>query len=279
MWIDTHCHFDADEFEPDRQSVAERAAAAGVEAIVIPGYVASRWKHLLQVCRSITGPRLHAAPGLHPCYIHQHHLQHLEQLDALLRSFPCAAVGEIGLDTYLPELKSPEIYQTQQRFFTDQLQLAKVHDLPVILHVRKAHADIFRILREQHFRQGGIVHAFSGGVEEAKHYYRLGFRLGIGGSLSYPQARRLHAVVAAMPLDAMVIETDAPDITPLPQREQGVRRNSPEFLPVVAGVLAAVKQLDIEVLSERMRLNSQAALRLEQGPVGACHEPTGCHRF
>lgn len=262
MWIDTHCHLDADEFEPDRQSVADRAWAVGVEAIVIPGYVASRWEHLLEVCRTVTGPRLYAAPGLHPCYIREHQYQHLEQLDSILQSVPCVAVGEIGLDTYLPELKSPEIYKAQQRFFSDQLKLAKAHDLPVILHVRKAHADIFRIVREQNFRHGGVVHAFSGGVEEAKRYFRLGFRLGIGGSLTYAQAKRLHAVVNAMPIEALVIETDAPDIIPAPQRQRGVRRNSPEFLPEVAKALAEAKGVTPETLSRLLAANSRAALRL-----------------
>ncbi|HEX5278057.1 MAG TPA: TatD family hydrolase [Fluviicoccus sp.] len=264
MWIDTHCHFDADEFESDRQVVAECAAAVGVEAIVIPGYVASRWEHLLGVCRTVTGPKLHPAPGLHPCYIREHLPLHLEQLDAVLRNFPCAAVGEIGLDTYLPELKSPELFQAQVFFFTEQLRLAQTHDKPVILHVRKAHAQVFKILRERRFKAGGIVHAFSGGVEEAKHYYRLGFRLGIGGSLSYPQARRLHAVVEAMPLEALVIETDAPDMIPAAERGQGIRRNSPEFLPGVAAVLAAVKGVDTTRLSECLRDNSCRSLRLNQ---------------
>ncbi|MDO8330722.1 MAG: TatD family hydrolase [Fluviicoccus sp.] len=264
MWIDTHCHFDVEDFDGDRPEVAARSFQAGVEAIVIPGYLAQRWGHLLEVCQTISQPRLLAAPGLHPCYIRQHQPEHLEQLDALLRRHVCVAIGEIGLDTYVPELKEPDLYRKQQDFFCGQLQLARQHDKPVILHVRKAHADIFRLLKEQGFQNGGIVHAFSGGVEEARHYYRLGFKLGIGGSLTYAQAKRLHAVVAAMPLEALVIETDAPDMIPQSRRnsDSGKTRNSPEFLPLVAAALAEAKQVSLETLCGVLRKNSEEVLRL-----------------
>jgi TatD DNase family protein len=267
MWIDTHCHFDDERFDSDRDAAADRAWSAGVEAVVIPGYVARLWPRLLQVCGSRSQPCLLPAPGLHPCYIREHRPEHLEQLDSLLTEHPeCVAIGEIGLDTYVPELKETALYQRQQEFFSRQLQVAQRHDKPVILHVRKAHADIFRILQAERFREGGIVHAFSGGVEEAKRYVRLGFRLGIGGSLTYPQARRLHEVVAAVSLDALVLETDAPDMIPRPYRGEGggATRNSPEYLPCIAEVLAAAKGVSLPELASRLRGNSRDALRWRQ---------------
>lgn len=263
MWIDTHCHFDAEEFDADREQVLVRAARIGVEAIVVPGYAARYWERLFRVCDSPAIPRLYAAPGLHPCYIHEHQLAHLDQLASVLQSRSCVAIGEIGLDTYVTDLKDPDVYRKQQEYFTEQLRLAKDRDLPVILHVRKAHADVFRILKSVGFSGPGIVHAFSGGIEEARHYVRMGFRLGIGGSLTYGQAKRLHEVVRAMPLETLVIETDAPDMIPSSFRRGGGHcRNSPEYLPAVAEALAAVKGVSLARLAEQLKENSRDSLRL-----------------
>lgn len=264
MWIDTHCHFDVAEFTQDREQVAQQAVAVGVEAIAVIGYLAEHWPQLLSVCQHITQPKLLPVLGLHPCYIEQHQQQHLEQLAHHLQQNNCIAVGEIGLDTYIADIKQPELYQKQQQFFAAQLDLAKQYQKPVVLHVRKAHADIFKILRAHKFTGGGIVHAFSGGVEEAKMYVKLGFKLGIGGSLTYPQAKRLHNVVAAMPIESLVIETDAPDMIPMPHRQAGERytRNSPAYLPSVAMTLAQAKNLTLEQLAPILWQNSCQALQL-----------------
>lgn len=265
MLIDTHCHFDADEFAPDRAEVAAQAWAAGVDTIIIPGYVARYWPRLLALCASIQAPRLWPAPGLHPCYINEHTADDLLALEQLLRTQShCVAVGEIGLDYFLDVLKAESTKQRQALFFREQLMLAQQFGKPVILHVRKAHQDVIRILHEQKFREGGIVHAFSGGVEEARHYVRLGFRLGIGGPLTYEQSKRLRTVVAAMPLEALVLETDAPDMVPLRHRQAGLRhtRNQPGFLPAVAEVLAQLKQLPLPQLMESCRQQSVQVLRL-----------------
>jgi TatD DNase family protein len=265
MLIDTHCHFDVEEFDADRIEVAARTLAAGVDVVVIPGYVAERWPKLLEVCESIAGPRLVPVPGLHPCYIERHQGAHLEQLEELLKSrMEVAGIGEIGLDYFLTELKSPESKDKQKSFFRLQLELAKRYTKPVILHVRKAHADVIRILHEVKFREGGIVHAYSGGIEEARHYARLGFRLGIGGPITYDQSRRLRDVVRDMPLETLVLETDAPDMTPQPHRQPGSgrTRNSPEFLPSVAMALAELKRLPLDTVWKTTRAQSLAALRL-----------------
>jgi TatD DNase family protein len=186
-------------------------------------------------------------------------------LEGLLQTrTDCVAIGEIGLDYFLDELKAPELKQKQQDFFRAQLQLAQRYGKPVILHVRKAHQDAIHILHEMKFREGGIVHAYSGGIEEARHYAKLGFRLGIGGPLTYDQSKRLRTVVSDMPLEALVLETDAPDMIPLPHRQQGAgrSRNSPEFLPSVARAMAELKQLPLAEIMAMTRQQSLAVLRL-----------------
>lgn len=265
--IDTHCHFDVDDFDADRVEVAVRALAAGVDTIVIPGYIASQWPKLLQVCDSFTPPRLLPVPGLHPCYIEQHEPAHLQQLEQLLQTRPeIVAIGEIGLDYFVPALKSPELKERQEFFFREQLRLAVTYHKPVVLHVRKAHAEVMAILAEMKFREGGIVHAYSGGIEEAKRYVRMGFRLGIGGSLTYDQSKRLRAVVQEMPLASMVLETDAPDMIPQPHRLSGPGRprNSPEYLPSVAQAMSVLKGLPLEEVLSVARQQSCAVLHLDE---------------
>ncbi|MGH8492513.1 MAG: TatD family hydrolase [Moraxellaceae bacterium] len=265
MLIDTHCHFDVDDFDADRKEVAARALTAGVDTIVIPGYIAALWPKLFSVCMSIKTPRLLPAPGLHPCYIAEHTHAHLAELERIVSTqLECVAIGEIGLDYFLDELKTTELKAKQQEFFRAQLALAVKYGKPVILHVRKAHQDVIRILHEMKFHEGGIVHAYSGGIEEARHYAKLGFRLGIGGPLTYDQSKRLRAVVAEMPLTSLVLETDAPDMIPLPHREPGARRtrNSPEFLPSVAQAMAELKQLPLAEVTSVTRAQSLSVFRL-----------------
>lgn len=263
--IDTHCHFDVEEFDSDRVEVAARALAAGVDTIVIPGYLASLWPKLFEVCASIPVPRLLPAPGLHPCYMAQHREEDLGRLEELLAARKdVVAIGEIGLDYFIDALREPAMRLRQMDFFRPQLELAVRYRKPVILHVRKAHQDVIRTLKGMRFGEGGIVHAFSGGVEEARQYARLGFRLGVGGPLTYDQSKRLRAVVQDMPLEVLVLETDAPDMIPRPFRGAGPgrTRNSPEFLPSVAEALALLKNLPLEQVLRSTRAQSLAALRL-----------------
>lgn len=263
--IDTHCHFDVEDFDADRAEVAARALMAGVDTIVVPGYVASRWPRLFEICASMTAPRLLPAPGLHPCYIKEHCHADITELERIISNQPeCVAIGEIGLDYFLDELKAADVKEKQQAFFRSQLALAMKYRKPVILHVRKAHQDVIHILHEMKFCEGGIVHAYSGGIEEARNYVKQGFRLGIGGPLTYDQSRRLRSVVVDMPLEALVLETDAPDMIPQSHRSAGEKRtrNSPEFLPSVAHALAELKQLPLAEVLSVARRQSLAVLRL-----------------
>lgn len=276
--IDSHCHLDAPEFDPDRPAVLAAARAAGVTGIVVPAYVAARWDSLLTLCRShhhITpeAPRLWPALGLHPVHLAAHADADLTRLESLLAAAPdVVAVGEIGLDRFLPELITPTAWARQVALFEAQLALAREHDLPVILHARRCHADIMASLKRVRHRSGGILHAFSGSVEEARQYRRLGLHLGLGGPLTYPQSARLRAVATALPLDAFVIETDAPDLVPFRYRdvhadgrarEAGERvRNSPAYLPAVLDCFAEVRPEPAEVLAAAFRDNVMMALRL-----------------
>lgn len=265
--IDTHCHFDVEDFDADRAAVGARALAAGVDTIVIPGYIASQWPKLLDVCDNFTQPRLLPVPGLHPCYVEQHDPAHLQQLERLLQTrADIVAIGEIGLDYFVPELKSPALKERQAFFFREQLRLSMIYHKPVVLHVRKAHAEVMAILADLKFREGGIVHAYSGGIEEAKRYVRMGFRLGIGGSLTYDQSRRLRAVVSDMPLETMVLETDAPDMIPRSHRLPGPgrTRNSPEYLLSVAQAMSVLKGIPLQDVLSVARQQSCRVLRLEE---------------
>lgn len=277
--IDSHCHLDAPEFDADRDAVLAAARAAGVSGIVVPAYVASRWQGLLAFCRaharaSPASPRLWPALGLHPVHLASHHDADLQQLAALLAAGEgVVAVGEIGLDRFLPELITESAWARQVALFEAQLDLARQHDLPVILHARRCHAEIRASLKRVGHRSGGILHAFSGSVEEARQYLALGLCLGLGGPLTWPQSARLRAVATALPLEAFVIETDAPDLIPYPFRDQhadgrarepGERvRNSPAYLPSVLDCFAALRPEPRAVLAQAFGDNTRRALRLD----------------
>lgn len=273
--IDSHCHLDAPEFDGDRDQVLADAAAAGVAGIVIPAYLAARWPALLDFCRAArpAQPRCFAALGLHPVHLPAHVDADVHQLEILLRAHPeVVAVGEIGLDRFLPELAAPDAWARQLALFEAQLVLAREHGLPVILHARRCHAQILASLKRTGHREGGILHAFSGSVEEARQYVAQGLHLGLGGPLTWPQSARLRAVAMALPLSAFVIETDAPDLVTYPHsghhadgrpRQPGERvRNSPAWLPDVLDTFAALRPESRAQLAAAFWDNAVRALRL-----------------
>lgn len=277
MLFDSHCHIDAPDFDADRDDVLRSAHAEGVSHIVVPAYVAERWGSLLALCQRQAShadwPCLLPALGLHPVYVSQHHDDDLQRLSIALKQTAIVAVGEIGLDKFMPELCEPVHWAKQVALFEAQLQLASESNLPVIIHARRCHADICRALKRVGHRQGGIVHAFSGSVEEARQYRLLGMHLGLGGPLTWPQARRLHAVATQLPLDSFVLETDAPDLVPYAHshqhrdgraRKPGERvRNSPAFLPSVLAFFAQLRDLPEEHLAAQFFHNTVTALKLQ----------------
>ncbi|MEO6699118.1 MAG: TatD family hydrolase [Paraperlucidibaca sp.] len=275
--LDSHCHLDAPEFDNDRVQVIAAARQAGVAGIVVPAYMASRWPALLALCGNVQQPMLWPALGLHPVYIAEHSDADLQTLESELLAHPeLVAVGEIGLDRFLPELITPDMWRKQQQFFEAQLMLAQRHGKPVIIHARRCHAEIVRSVKRVGFSQGGVVHAFSGSVPEAQAYTALGLHLGLGGPLTYPQSRKLRDIATQIPLEHLLIETDAPDMVPWPQREHhcdgrarevGERvRNSPAYLPSVFEAFCQLRPESPEALARAFWLNTQRAFNLPPEP-------------
>lgn len=247
--FDAHCHLDFPVFDEDRDQVLQRARAAGVKSILLPGTVADTWPNLLRVAGS--APDLHPCLGLHPLFMSQHASAHLEQLADLLRIHPeVVAVGEIGIDFWTDELKQQA--QQQWQLLDAQLDLAVAFDLPVVLHVRKGMDLLIQRLRRKPQLRGGLVHAFSGSLQQARQLVELGFRIGVGGALTYPRAQRLRQVVAALPLSSLLLETDSPDMPLAGFQDQ---RNEPARIPLVFAALQAIRPEPVEQLMSSLSDN------------------------
>ena len=249
--IDTHTHLDFPDFDADRLQLLADSRALGVERMVVLGVYQSNWQRMWDLVQ--TDSQLHAAFGLHPVYLNEHRPEHvleLEQWLSRLAGHPqLCAVGEIGLDYFLPELDR----DGQQQLFEAQLQLAADFKLPALLHVRRSHAQVIATLKRFKLQRGGIVHAFAGSREEAREYIKLGFKLGLGGAATWPQALRLRKVIADLPLDAIVLETDAPDMAPAMYPNQ---RNSPQHLPDICRALAELIGISPEQLAKATTANA-----------------------
>ena len=267
--FDTHTHFDVADFDHDRQHLAVQAKQVGVEALVLIGFIESRFDELIQTHQQLQDwenvPQSYLAPGLHPFYIEQHQQAHLQRLEQVLKQHDCVAIGEIGLDTFLKQHKRPDAFAKQQHYFNAQLELATHYQKPVLLHIRKAHAEALAILKAQKFKLGGIAHAFSGGVEEAKALVKLGFKIGVTGQITNPNAKKLHQVVQTIGAEHLVIETDCPDMTPLccQTSTEHRTRNTPVNLPYILDSLAQTLGQPQDQLAEQLWQNSLAALHLQ----------------
>lgn len=266
--FDTHTHFDVEDFDIDREHLAYQAKAVGVERLILIGFVQERFANLIDTHHYLNGlihaPQSYLAPGLHPFYIEQHQDSDLLDLEQILKNEQCIAIGEIGLDTFLKQHKQPELLQKQKDFFVAQIELAQQFNKPILLHIRKSHADVLQILKHHHFKQGGIAHAFSGGIEEAKAFIKMGFKLGITGQITNPNAKKLHAVVQAVGIEHLVLETDCPDMTPLccQSSQQHRTRNTPANLTFVLQGLAATLNRTPEQIAPIVWENSLQALHL-----------------
>jgi TatD DNase family protein len=250
--IDTHCHLDVSEFDADRAAVLARARAAGVVAQVIPAVRRAGWPFLLELCR--TEPDLFPALGLHPVYLDQHDDADVDALARAVADERPVAIGEIGLDWFVEQLDRTR----QEALFERQLAIARDAGLPVILHVRRAHDAALAVLKRIRVA-GGIAHAYSGSLEQAWQYLDLGFRLGFGGMLTFERSSKLRRLARELPLDAMVLETDAPDLTVASHRGE---RNSPEYLPECLAALAEVRGEDPDGVAARTTANARAVLGL-----------------
>ena len=303
--IDTHTHFDAPVFDVDRNQQLQKAYQQGVRHLVLVGYLHQYFDRLYETEEFInkqphfmieqateqkeTPVNAHIALGLHPFYIEQHTEAHLESMAQMLDKKRPLAIGEIGFDTFTEEMKQPEMFAKQEYFFKAQLDMAVSHKLPVMLHIRKAHAEALALLKAHDYdahKLGGIAHSFSGGEQEAKAFAKLGFKLGVTGQVTDPNAKKLRraiqAAVDTYGIDCLVIETDCPDMTPImcqdsgssqsalgqsPDNEWGDapahNRNVPANLPYVLSSLSELLDLPLAILSEQLWHNSCNALRTD----------------
>jgi TatD DNase family protein len=270
-WIDTHCHLDAPEFAADAPAVRARAAAAGVAHCVIPAVAVA---HFDAVRALAHGHGDSYALGIHPLCVAQSREQDLQALDRALgahRDDPrLVAVGEIGLDFFVPALCQSPLRERQEYFYAEQLKLARKHALPVILHVRRSADRLLRALRALQPAGGwsGIAHAFAGSAQQADAFVQAGFKLGFGGALTFERALALRRLAVSLPLSALVLETDAPDIAPhwlyrtAAERAAGQPqgRNEPAELVRIGALMAGLRGIDAQALAAATCANACAAL-------------------
>lgn len=249
-FVDTHCHLDAAEYAADRDAVVEAARESGVTQIVVPAV--GRENFGLVADLDLRYPGCRHALGIHPMYVDRAQESDIDELDAQLALGRAIAVGEIGLDFFVEGYDQAR----QEWFFAEQLKLARKHGLPVLLHIRRAQDSILKHLRRIAVR-GGIAHAFNGSRQQADAFIALGFKLGFGGALTYPRALRIREHAASLPLEAIVLETDGPDIPPAFAPRS---RNDPGNLARIAAELARLRAVPLASLADATTANARTVL-------------------
>lgn len=254
MWIDTHCHLDASEFDADRDAVAAAASDAGVARIVIPGVTRAGFAGVRALAHRVKGGAY--ALGIHPLFTPNAQDADLDalrmEIEASLDDPRFVGIGEIGLDYFVPGLDDAR----QQFFYNEQLKLAREFDLPAICHVRKSQDQVLKGLRRHHVHRG-IAHAFNGSFQQAQAFIDHGMHLGFGGNLTFERALQIRRLAVQLPLDAIVVETDAPDIAPSWLYRQ---RNTPDQIPAIGASLAQQRHIDENELALCTTANAHAAL-------------------
>jgi len=252
--VDTHCHIDTERFRKDRQEVIDACRKKGVNRIVVPAIDAAGWLQLLMLCETQKG--LYPTLGLHPMFLSKHKNKDIKLLAKWVREHrqQIVAVGEIGLDYYEKQLDR----KRQQTLFEAQLEIAQAEELPVILHVRKAHDRVLKTLKKIPVK-GGIVHAYSGSEQQAERYIEMGFKLGFGGTMTYSNAKRIHRLATNLPLEAIVLETDAPDMV---VESHSGERNSPEYLPEILDALVELRGESANYIATQTTRNAVDVLAL-----------------
>jgi TatD DNase family protein len=232
--VDSHCHLDASEFDADRDAVIARARAAGVKSQVVPAIDAAGWPKLRDICAGDGG--LYPAYGLHPMYLSAHREEHLHALEEWIGREKPVAVGECGLDYFVEGLD----HDAQQHYFEAQLAMARDAGLPVVVHARRAVDAVIAAIR-RHGPVRGVVHSFGGSAEQARQLHDLGFLVGLGGPVTYARANRLRKLAATLPIEQLLLETDAPD---QPDAHIRGQRNEPARLATVLAVIAELRGED-----------------------------------
>ncbi|AJP47731.1 DNAase [Rugosibacter aromaticivorans] len=253
MWIDTHCHLDAAEFDVDREAVSEAARQANVSVIVVPAVERANFGAVASICRE--QPGCVAAFGIHPMVVARAREEDIHALRETIAREQPVAVGEIGLDRFVAERDDAQ----QLYYFVEQLKIAQEAELPVLLHVRRAIDQVLQQLRRVKLSGdiGGIAHAFNGSQQQAEEFIKLGFKLGFGGAMTFPRAHRIRKLAATLPVESIVLETDAPDMPP--EWKVGAR-NTPDQLPRIAQTLALLRGVPLSVIAEATTANAVAVL-------------------
>lgn len=257
-WIDTHCHLDAHEFGAESLAVAGRAGGQGVGMIVIPAVDRGNFDVVKRLADG--APNASYALGIHPIFVPgatDEDLLALRRLvEASMGDPRFVAIGEIGLDYFIPMLCEPAMREKQEVFLREQLRIARDFDLPVLTHVRRSQDQVLKHVRQIR-PNGGIAHAFNGSFQQAQNFIDLGFRLGFGGAMTFTRALQIRRLAAELPLDAIVLETDAPDIAPSWVHPG---RNSPEQLPAIGQVLAELRGIPVDELRSATYRSALAAM-------------------
>lgn len=255
-FIDTHCHFDFPPFQDDEAQSIARAAEAGVERIIVPAIGSQYFARVVQLAK--TWPALYGALGLHPIVIEEHTSDCIDKLEQQLAARPdkVVAIGEIGLDLYR---ENPQ-FERQEAVLEAQLKLAKRFDLPVILHSRRTHDKLAMYLKRHDLPRTGVVHGFAGSQQQAERFIGLGYSIGVGGTITYPRASKTRDVMAQLPLESLLLETDAPD---MPLNGFQGQPNRPEQAARVFQTLCELRQEPPDVIAQALFANTQRLFALQ----------------
>ncbi|AWF80804.1 TatD family deoxyribonuclease [Microbulbifer sp. A4B17] len=260
-FIDSHCHFDFEAFSKDRDQIWQRCISAGIDRVIIPSVCEAQWQSLGSLVSEQPGWMM--AAGLHPWWVEkvpqgecrQESLTELGQrLSDSLEEYSCVAVGECGLDASIKTAMGK-----QEDILKIQLDIACSQDLPVILHVHRAHNELLRLLKQFRLPRGGVIHAFSGSEQMAQEYWKRGFYLGIGGTITYPRAAKTRRAISCMPLESLLLESDAPD---MPLSGQQGMRNTPENLSKIAQALAELRGVSVQEIADATCRNTEKLFSL-----------------
>jgi TatD DNase family protein len=250
MWIDTHCHLDFEPLKSNIKSVFNLCCKNKIDGIIIPSIHPSNMDQVIQIADKYSN--WFYALGIHPLYIEQLNDNDLNVLQDYIESFNPIAIGEIGLDLFVRK----DNIDKQEYFLSQQLLLAERYDLPVILHGRSAIDLILKNLRKYKIK-GGVLHAFNGSIQQAEEFIKMGFKLGFGGAMTNPRAVRLQKLAKEIPLDAIILETDSPDMPPFWIKDGGY--NQPSEIAKIGNFFAKLRGQDLIILAEKIRANTQQA--------------------
>ncbi len=251
--FDSITHLDDSVFDKERDSIFERMPKVGIEGVLIAGITQDKWRFIRQL--AALKKNVYSAIGLHPSFLQQHSKKNLRDLELAVAVKPLWAIGEIGLDYY----ESKVDRKTQIDLFSAQIQIAKSVKLPIILHVRKAHEDVLIYLKALDFKEGGIVHAFNGSIQQAQRYIDMGFKLSFGGAMTYPNAVKLKKLAAELPLTSIVLETNSPDMKPYNCKKA---HNTPFQIFDVFNELSKIREETPSEIAKATCQNSKEILRI-----------------